>query len=159
MINFNNILYLTDCSSLSKEAMKYATDIALTYNAKLTVFEVIKEISLYGNRNEYLSPDRFEKLTETHEKAEKKRLMEFWNSLDEQRIDPEFYQVQGNEMDQIIKHVEKSEFDLIIMGTHGRKGIQRIVQGSIAEKVVRHAKAPVLVVKGKKETKVSAKAS
>jgi nucleotide-binding universal stress UspA family protein len=47
----------------------------------------------------------------------------------------------------IVSAAEEGAFDLIAMGTHGRTGISHLVLGSVAEKVVRHAKCPVLTVR------------
>jgi nucleotide-binding universal stress UspA family protein len=52
--------------------------------------------------------------------------------------------------DEIIKFAEEKKVDLIVMGTHGRTGIELTILGSIAEKVVRKAKCPVLTVKPEK---------
>jgi len=47
----------------------------------------------------------------------------------------------------ILRIAEEERFDLIVMGTHGRQGFERIVMGSVAERVVRHARCPVLTVR------------
>lgn len=54
--------------------------------------------------------------------------------------------VKGNAADEILTYAAKNQVDLIIMGTHGSSGVVRWVLGSVADRVVRHASSPVLVV-------------
>ena len=54
--------------------------------------------------------------------------------------------VQGDPAEEILKYIEAEKIDLVIMGTHGRKGLDRILFGSVANEVVRHSPAPVLTI-------------
>lgn len=54
--------------------------------------------------------------------------------------------VPGSPVDEILRQAAEGNFDLIVMGTHGRSGLQRILLGSVTEQVLRHAKVPVLVI-------------
>jgi nucleotide-binding universal stress UspA family protein len=56
--------------------------------------------------------------------------------------------LEGNPAIEIVDFAEKNDIELIVMGTHGKTGIQRFMIGSVAENVVRHSKNSVLVVKG-----------
>jgi nucleotide-binding universal stress UspA family protein len=62
-------------------------------------------------------------------------------------IDAEPKVVTGYASDEILNFVEQEGVDLVVMGTHGRKGIDRILFGSVAEKVVKGAKVPVLTIR------------
>jgi nucleotide-binding universal stress UspA family protein len=53
----------------------------------------------------------------------------------------------GTPWNEIVHYAERHAVDLIVMGTHGRSGIKRVLLGSVAERVVRHASCPVLVVR------------
>ena len=59
--------------------------------------------------------------------------------------------VEGNAADAIVDYAGKNDIDLIIMATHGRSGIGRWALGSVADRVVRHANAPVLLVRASKK--------
>ncbi|HTR51213.1 MAG TPA: universal stress protein [Kofleriaceae bacterium] len=48
--------------------------------------------------------------------------------------------------DAIVRHVQSGKFDLIVMGTHARRGVSRVVLGSVAEDVVRSVRCPVMMV-------------
>jgi universal stress protein A len=54
--------------------------------------------------------------------------------------------LQGFPSREIVRHAQKTGADLIVVGTHGRTGIEHVVLGSVAERVVQHAKRPVLVI-------------
>jgi nucleotide-binding universal stress UspA family protein len=58
--------------------------------------------------------------------------------------------IEGHPADEIIKYSEKNSISLIVLGTLGKSGLDRFLLGSVAEKVVRNSKIPVLVVRGKK---------
>lgn len=55
--------------------------------------------------------------------------------------------VQGEAADEILRLAQELDCDLIVMGTHGRKGLPRLLLGSVAEKVLREATCPVLTIK------------
>jgi nucleotide-binding universal stress UspA family protein len=56
--------------------------------------------------------------------------------------------VEGNAAPEILRVAEESHCDVIVLGTHGRTGLARLLLGSVAEQVVRRASCPVLMVKG-----------
>jgi nucleotide-binding universal stress UspA family protein len=64
-----------------------------------------------------------------------------------------FHEVSGDPAVEIVKQAAAVEADLIVLGTHGRTGIKRLLLGSVAENVVRTASCPVLVVREKSYTK------
>ncbi len=61
-------------------------------------------------------------------------------------IDYELHYLRGNVMDEIRRFAALREIDLIVMGTHGRTGLARVLQGSVAESVSKHAPCPVITV-------------
>jgi nucleotide-binding universal stress UspA family protein len=58
--------------------------------------------------------------------------------------------ITGPAAEPILRQAKKSRVDLIVMGTHGRRGLKRLVMGSDAEQIVRNATVPVLLVRGKR---------
>jgi len=58
---------------------------------------------------------------------------------------------EGNPHEEILVYVSEHGIDMIIMGTHGRTGIDRVVMGSVAERVVRRSPVPVLTVRGEEQ--------
>jgi nucleotide-binding universal stress UspA family protein len=65
--------------------------------------------------------------------------------------DVEYTVIRGIPYEEILKFAEEKNIDLIVIGTHGRKGIDRVLFGSTAERVVRNASCPVLTVRGLKK--------
>lgn len=61
-------------------------------------------------------------------------------------VDDRYVELSGDPAYQITEYVSDEGIDLIVMGTHGRKGVQRVLLGSVAEKVVRSSNPPVLIV-------------
>ena len=61
---------------------------------------------------------------------------------------------EGNPGEEIIRRSRESGTDLLVMGSIGRTGLEKIMLGSVAEKVVRHSKVPVLIVPGKSDLKI-----
>lgn len=59
--------------------------------------------------------------------------------------------VEGNPHEEILEYVSEHDIDMVVMGTHGRTGIDRVVMGSVAERVVRQSPVPVLTVRGKEQ--------
>lgn len=60
--------------------------------------------------------------------------------------------LEGHPADELIQYAEKEQMDIIIMGTHGKTGLDRLLLGSVTENVVRHSKVPVMVVNEKCES-------
>jgi nucleotide-binding universal stress UspA family protein len=63
-----------------------------------------------------------------------------------EELQPDFAMLLGDPAEEIVRYAHEHEVDLIVMGTHGREGVMRMVIGSVAETVVRRAPCPVLTV-------------
>jgi nucleotide-binding universal stress UspA family protein len=84
------------------------------------------------------------------EEKEKENVLSYLNGIREDLIksgiNVEIHATGGRPADSILDYSEKNSVDLIIMGTHGRSGIARWALGSVADKVIRNSKVPVLMV-------------
>jgi nucleotide-binding universal stress UspA family protein len=131
MIHVRKILYPTDFSSYSNQAYFHAVGLAETYGASLTVVYVHKPGSA-----EAAGGDR-----------------RFWRSQLEQvrpgnpNIPVHHILLDGDPATEIARYAADAGIDVIVIGTHGRTGVDRLVMGSVAEKVMREATCSVLVVK------------
>lgn len=138
---YDHILYPTDGSEGANAALDHAIDHALQYDASLHVLYVIEETL---PAIETGAPDVLEALEERGEQVlddARKRATEAGVASVQASV------AAGSPYRQILKYVEESGIDLIVMGTHGRRGIDRYLLGSVAEKVVRTADCPVLTVR------------
>ena len=145
MKKFSTILFANDFSEGSDNAFDYAISLANEYAGKLVLIHVINEpVDLRGFYVPHISFENLEK--EIAEGAQKmmdsfcdKHLKGFENF--EQSV------ISGVPADEIVKKAGECGADLIIMGTHGRKGMDHLLFGSTAERVVRYASCPVMTVR------------
>ncbi len=144
-MEIKSILFPTDFSEGSAEALKYAVEFANRYGAKLYVLHVIYDVAkASGFYVPHISMDAIYK--EIQEGA-KKELDNFGvNELSGLKNVERIVQT-GVPYQEIMNCAVKNKIDIIIIGTHGRTGIDRILFGSTAAQVVRNAPCPVLTVR------------
>jgi nucleotide-binding universal stress UspA family protein len=144
-MDIKSILYPTDFSEGSSYALKYAVDLAKRYGAKLYLFNVIYDMA--KGAGWYVPHVSMDELYKDIAKGAQKELDRFGNEEVRELKNVERVAVTGVPHDEIIKFVEKNKIDLIIIGSHGKKGMDRILFGSTAAHVVRFAPCPVLTVR------------
>jgi len=144
MKEFKNILFPIDFSECSEGVFPYAIDMARRFDAKLHLLFVARDISYLG-AIDVPSEMLISTVAEVAQAGEnqmqafcKKHLSDFANY--EAKV------VIGNAGEEIVQFAHEQGIDLIIMGTHGRKGLDRILMGSVADHVLKHAALPVLTV-------------
>jgi nucleotide-binding universal stress UspA family protein len=138
-VNAPKILFPTDFSTTGEPALKLATSLARDRGAKLVIAHVEEPPMAYGGGELYYGieePDR-EQL--------QKMLSEVLPT--DPSIEYEHRLVIGSPAAAIVYLAEKEKVEMIVMPTHGRTGLMRVLMGSVAEEVVRKAKCPVLTVK------------
>lgn len=142
---FTKILIAIDFSENSECAFDYALTLATQFNAELMIIHVINEpVDLRGFYVPHIS---FEQLEKEIEESAVKMMKTFCStrlgSFSNYKTDI----VTGIPYDEIIAAAARIDASLIVLGTHGRTGIDRILFGSTAERVVRSASCPVLTVR------------
>lgn len=136
------ILVAHDGSKYSQKAMKKAIEIAAPFGATLIVLSVVPEMRLTE-----LSPVDQDRLREAMEKEAKKNLEKAKVSAAKTKIPIKTVVKQGNAADVIVETADRMRVGLVVIGSHGRHGMQRFLLGSISLSVVEHSRRPVLVVK------------
>lgn len=145
MKRFDTILFATDFSESSDFAFQYAYSLVKQYEARLLIIHVINEpVDLRGFYVPHIS---FEKLEEEIEEGAKKMMEKFTRTHIRDYDNFETFIVPGIPYDEIIKKATEESADLIVMGTHGRTGLDHVLFGSTAEKVVRKSPAPVMTIR------------
>lgn len=158
LLDFRRILCPVDLSSSSLEALKLAVKMTRASGATLYLLHVIDNpfdelymssiaqadpalLGLY--KSEPLKRARIVRATEDHSEVLLKQFSNEWvGALPKVR-----YRIEsGNPFEAILDTAETTRADLIVLATHGRTGIKRLIIGNVAEKVVRHAPCPVLIV-------------
>jgi nucleotide-binding universal stress UspA family protein len=132
VIHVKNILYPTDFSTYSTQAYFHAIALAEKHGARLTIAYVY-------------TPEptgRDQTAGRQHWQDQLKQI----HPVDP-RIPVQHVFLEGDPATEILRHAENAGIDLIVMGTHGRTGLERLLMGSVTEKVMRDAKCSVLVVK------------
>lgn len=145
MKEFKTILFAIDFSESSDYAFQYALSMAKKYEARLLIVHAINEpVDLRGFYVPHIS---FEKLEQEIEDGAKKLMEKFCRSHLQDYQNYEALVVPGIPYDEIIKKATEQGADLILMGTHGRTGLDHVLFGSTAEKVVRKSPIPVMTIR------------
>jgi len=137
VINVRSVLYATDFSPYSNQAYFHAVALAERYGAALTIVHVYAPGGANASKGAPEDPA-------------------YWRSQLEQirplnaGIPVQHVLLEGNPADEVLRHATEARSDLIVLGTHGRTGLERLLMGSVAEKVLRGAPCSVLVVKMRK---------
>lgn len=151
MPNFTKILVPVDFSSSSRSALEYACEIAERYGAKMEILHLCgapQFVAMTALRR-VSEEERVKAAKEGKEKHEKE-LQEFVGDLNDklEKIPHEIRtEWAGDLTSLVVEHAEKNNFDLIVMGTHGRKGVREFLLGSNAKKILTKAPCPVLTVR------------
>jgi len=139
------ILFATDFSEGSDFAFEYALTMARQFDARLSVLHVINEpVDLRGFYVPHIS---FEKLEEEIEEGARKMMEQFCRSHLADYANHDSFIVPGIAYDEIIKKAVEIGAGLIVLGTHGRTGLDHVLFGSTAEKVVRKSPVPVMTIR------------
>jgi nucleotide-binding universal stress UspA family protein len=146
---YDNILVPTDGSETSQVAVDNAIDIAEKYDATIhTLYVVDVDATSYGLGTEQVDRIRQGHLDEMPEvKQNAEEATGYVADVARERgIDVEEHLRVGEPARAIRKFVEENDIDLIVIGSHGRSGLSRVILGSVTEKVLRRTHLPVLVV-------------
>jgi len=144
MKEFKKILFPVDLSESSEKILPYVQAVAKKFEAKIHVLFAARVFEHFSSIYVPVpSINKFEK--EIIDGAEKK-LYEFIDEYFKEYPGTKTVVVAGDASEEIINYVESQGIDLIIMGTHGRKGLDKVMFGSVAERVVKTSPVPVLVV-------------
>ena len=143
-MEIKKILFPTDLSEGSAHAIPFVADLTKHYGAKLYIIHVMYDVArATGWYVPHISMDELYRDIEANAKKEIERCC-----VEELRgyRDIEYRIMKGVPHEEILKFAEQNTIDMIIMGTHSRRGLDRVIFGGTAERVVRHASCPVLTV-------------
>ena len=144
MLEIKRILFPIDFTENSSKILPYVLSVSEKYDAMIYLLHVVEDISQWsGYLVPYISLDQYQ------ENASKDAEEIFGKICEEQlQSYPNFQKsiLTGDPAQEILKAIESEEIDLVIMGTHGRKGLEHVFFGSVAENVLRKSPVPVLVI-------------
>jgi nucleotide-binding universal stress UspA family protein len=162
-LDFKRVLCPVDLSIFSLDGLRLAVKIAESSDAILDVLHVIHNpfdeiymtaitqtdpslLEAYANEPQRRA--KFLRVTEEHSEV---LLKQFCREVVHEYPKVRYHVRRGDPFENILDGAEDFLTDLIVLSTHGRTGVKRLVIGNVAEKVVRHASCPVLTVKPKRD--------
>jgi len=137
MFHLQTILHPTDLATNAENLFRRACELAEDYHARLLVLHVIERVAAYGEVGVVVDTEA--------DRAEVLKQLCALRGPPAVLVD--HLLAEGAPADVIVRVAEETHCDLIAMGTHGRRGISRLLLGSVAEQVVRRAPCPVLTIK------------
>ncbi len=146
---YKKILIATDGSEYTKNAVDNGIELAKNTEAKLYTIYVIDTAAFASIPMDAAWESMYELLKQEGDEATK----HVAERAQAEGLEVDRFTVEGHPADEIIKFAEKNSINLIVMGTLGKSGLDRFLLGSVAEKVVRTSRIPVLVVRGKNNQK------
>jgi nucleotide-binding universal stress UspA family protein len=142
-ITLNNVLYATDFSATSESAFPYTTAICRRFGSTLHLAHVLSDtnVLLMTGGVDYVSVDT---IYEDARSEARERIQQLTTRLG--KIPRQTYLRQGQVWTNLSSIVREQSIDLIVLGTRGRTGFGKLLLGSVAEDILRHAPCPVLTV-------------
>jgi nucleotide-binding universal stress UspA family protein len=144
MMGFRKVLIAIDSEPVAAHAADVGVELAGSLGAQVALIHAIDATPAVG-ADTGISPGE---LAAEAEQEGKRLLAGFRQRLSLEPSALEFV-ATGGAADEIVKAAKEWSADLIVIGSHGRGGVQRALLGSVADGVMRHAPCPVLVIRGK----------
>jgi nucleotide-binding universal stress UspA family protein len=152
------ILYTTDLSKNARFAFSYAASLANQYGAKVTIFHVLEDLPAgsKGLVTSVIGDTRWQELKKRNEEEVldtiKMRLKNFCEDMGAELKDCPFIVDNilvkiGQPVQEILDLAKSTNFDIVVMGTHGQGILADAMMGSTARRVIRRSEIPVLVIR------------
>lgn len=141
---FKNILVPYDGSNFSNRAFQKALDVAKKDGSKITIFTVIE-----GEYSAIMGHSKInQQVIKKQQSAAKKYIYKLESSAKNSNVPVSVKIKQGSKIvNEIINFANSKKFNLIVMGSHGRTGLNKLILGSVANGVAQQAKCSVMVIK------------
>ena len=144
MKTVNRILFPVDLTESSDKLVPHVTTMVHKFEAQLHLLFVVRIFQYFSSIYvPHPSINLFE--SELLEGA-RRRMNEFHDSHFKALSDVVDEVILGDASETILEYIANKQIDMVIMGTHGRKGLDRVIFGSVAERVIKSSPVPVLVV-------------
>lgn len=148
MAQFRRILCASDLSGASRRAFETAIAMAKTNRASLTVLHVVEPV-MPVIPEQYITSTTWQQVDTGARAWAERQLALLAAKGKKQGIRVRTLLRQGFAADEIVRAARSQRADLIVVGTHGRRGFSKLILGSVAERVVKIAPCPVVTVRGK----------
>lgn len=151
-MSFDKIMACVDFSEISHRVVKVAMELASLAKAQVLIVHVVeKEVPLLVSEGIVIPKVEIEKFNEIYrimEEKAKEKLKEMTKEIQgEWKVEVTPFVLVGEPFDLLLDKAEEEKVNLIVVGSHGKKGVERLLLGSVSEKVARKAPCSVLVVR------------
>jgi len=151
-MSFDKIMACVDFSEISHRVLKVAMELASLAKAQVLIVHVVeKKVPLLVSEGIVIPKVEIEKFNEIYrimEEKAKEKLEEMTKEIQgEWEVEVTPFVLVGEPLDLLLDKAEEEKVNLIVVGSHGKKGVERLLLGSVSEKVARKAPCSVLVVK------------
>ena len=144
MKEFKKILFPVDLSEASPEIVPWVIMTATKFEAEIHLLFVARSLQYFSSV--YVPVVSIETFEQEIIRGAESGIEEFANKYFEGFLTPRTRVVLGDAAEEIVRYVESQDVDLVIIGTHGRKGLERILFGSVAERVIKMSPVPVMSI-------------
>jgi nucleotide-binding universal stress UspA family protein len=151
---YRRILVPLDGSALAEAALPHAATLATHFQSSLTLLQVATPAAVASSTLAAPGADAALALEaiEASEQAAKEYLAAIAQQPELRGIAVQMEVVEGIPAREIVRRAKAGDVDMIVMSTHGRSGIERLVFGSVADQVLREAGLPILLIRPKAQT-------
>ena len=144
MNGFKKILFPVDLSDASPKIVPFVSMLAKKFETEIHLLFVARRIGYYANI--YVDPGYIQSFEGEVIKGAEIKIDTFAKTYFREYPACKIKVILGDAAEEIIDYIETGGIDLVIMGTHGRKGLDRILFGSVAERVIKMSPVPVMSV-------------
>lgn len=145
MIQVNNILFPVDLSENAHLLVEHVSAMAGKFSARLHLLHVVPSFEVPASGELYAGPGYHQAQAEIKELMNQK-LAGFGQEHFGEMEDHIAIVTNGHTSREILRYIETQDIDLVVMGTHGRSGLDKIFFGSVAQRVVQNAPVPVMTI-------------
>jgi nucleotide-binding universal stress UspA family protein len=148
---YKRILVAVDSSATAERALQEALKLAKSHGAQLRIVHVVDEVTLDWNFSEFAEVTAVQEQFRKTGRKVLDRALQQARQAGEVAVDSKLLEIEqlGNRAaDLIAAEADAWPADLIVVGTHGRRGVRRLLLGSVAEGIARIASKPVLLIRG-----------
>jgi nucleotide-binding universal stress UspA family protein len=143
---YKKVLFCTDFSENSDCAFDYAFGIAKRDEGVLYILHVIPTTPDPYNLERWLTREELDRVKATLQEDREKIYNDQYLSHIKDKTKVKIVTESGREDEKILEFARKEKIDIIVIGTHGRTGIEHFFIGSVAEKIIRHSPIPVFII-------------
>ena len=144
MKTFNQILFPADLSDSTVKIVPYVRAMTTRFNSRLHLLFVARVFEYFTGM--YVPPPSIAEFEKQIVTGAEKRLFEFADEHFKDLAHTKTSVATGDAAEGILNYIDSDGIDLVIMGTHGRKGLDKVIFGSVADRIVRSSPVPVMVI-------------